>query len=66
MTLTHRCPGPGTVHSQGGVIPVDRLACSRHWFDDDGREVELTWAMGRYAGQVLTLRRIPQAGRIGQ
>lgn len=25
-------------------------------FDDDGREVELTWAMGRYAGQTLTLR----------
>jgi hypothetical protein len=30
--MSHKCPGPGEVHSQGGVVPDDMLACSRHWY----------------------------------
>jgi hypothetical protein len=51
--MSHRCPGPGTVHSQGGIVPDDMLACSRHWYQVPRpirNRVFATWRDGEGAG----------------
>ena len=51
--MSHKCPGPGEVHSQGGIVDDDMLACSRHWYQADAstrNRVYRTWSARQREG----------------